>query len=77
MVALVIKAMRGGEQETICASGGENLGLGDGGGDLAGGGGGCVQVNVNVVVFGSFSGSQLPSSLWKERGRIEVAGALP
>ena len=41
------------------------------------GGGGCVQVNVHVVVFGSFSGSQLPSSLWKERGRIEVAGALP
>ena len=53
---------------------GENLGLGDGGGDLAGGGGG---VNVDVVVFGSFSGSRLPSSLWKERGRIEVAGALP
>ena len=47
-----------------------------GGGDCAGGGGGgCVEGN--VLVFGWFECSRLPSSRRKEMGGIEVAGAVP
>ena len=47
---------------------------GGGGGDFAGGGG---SIEGNVVVFGWFKCSRLPSSRRKERGGIEVAGAGP